>query len=116
MLEFFPSYGPTQFAAAGAFHHQALAGMAALSLAWTAVFALLGLAVPRLRMPRPAASPGPPWTGPPQQPLTTIRRRRRPSRRQAEVPVATRVKAVCQQTSAWSRLPPPGPVRTGNGV
>jgi ABC-2 type transport system permease protein len=53
VLVFFPSYGPTQFAAAGAFHHQALAGMAALSLAWTAAFALLGLVVLRLRMPRP---------------------------------------------------------------
>jgi hypothetical protein len=52
ILEFFPSYGPTQFAAAGAFHHQVLPAMAALSLAWTAVFALLGLAVLRLRMPR----------------------------------------------------------------
>ena len=55
LLEFFPSYAPTQFAAAGAFHHQALASMAGLSLAWTAAFALLGLAVLRLRMPRPAA-------------------------------------------------------------
>ena len=54
ILEFFPSYGPTQFAAAGAFHHQALASMAAVSLAWTAAFALLGLVVLRLRMPRPA--------------------------------------------------------------
>ena len=54
LLKFFPSYGPTQFAAAGAFHHQLLAGMAVLSLAWTAAFALLGLAVLRLRMPRPA--------------------------------------------------------------
>jgi hypothetical protein len=59
MLEFFPSYGPTQFAAAGAFHHEILAGMAVLSLAWTAVFALLGLAVLRLRMPRPARVTGP---------------------------------------------------------
>jgi ABC-2 type transport system permease protein len=68
MLEFFPSYGPTQFAAAGAFHHQALAGMAALSLAWTAAFALLGLVVLRLRMPRPAratAPAGTPSTGTP---------------------------------------------------
>jgi hypothetical protein len=54
LLQFFPSYGPTQFAAAGAFDHQVLTGMAALSLAWTAAFALLGLAVLRLRMPRPA--------------------------------------------------------------
>ena len=52
ILEFFPSYGPTQFAAAGAFHHQVLPTMAALSLTWTAIFALLGLAVLRLRMPR----------------------------------------------------------------
>ncbi|HEY3034268.1 MAG TPA: hypothetical protein VGJ54_06375, partial [Streptosporangiaceae bacterium] len=54
LLQFFPSYGPTQFAAADAFDHQVLIGMAALSLAWTAAFALLGLAVLRLRMPRPA--------------------------------------------------------------
>jgi ABC-2 type transport system permease protein len=53
ILEFFPSYGPTQFAAAGAFHHQVLPSMVALSLAWTAAFALLGLVVLRLRMPRP---------------------------------------------------------------
>ena len=54
ILQFFPSYGPTQFAAAGAFHHQALASIAVLSLAWTAAFALLGLVVLRLRLPRPA--------------------------------------------------------------
>jgi len=58
ILEFFPSYAPTQFAAAGAFHHQVLASMAAVSLAWTAVFAVLGLAVLRLRLPRPAHSSG----------------------------------------------------------
>jgi ABC-2 type transport system permease protein len=70
ILEFFPSYGPTQFAAAGAFHHQVLPGMVVVSLAWTAAFALLGLAVLWLRMPhyslrrtrpgwlRAAASPG----------------------------------------------------------
>ena len=52
ILEFFPSYGATQFAGAGVFHHQALAGMVALSLAWTAAFALLGLVVLRLRLPR----------------------------------------------------------------
>jgi ABC-2 type transport system permease protein len=54
VLELFPSYAPTQFAAAGAFHHQVLADMVGLSLAWTAAFALLGLVVLRLRMPRPA--------------------------------------------------------------
>jgi ABC-2 type transport system permease protein len=56
MLEFLPSYAPTQFAAAGAFHHQTLISMAALSLAWTGAFALLGLVVLRLRMPRPAVT------------------------------------------------------------
>jgi ABC-2 type transport system permease protein len=55
LLQFFPSYAPTQFAAADAFDHQVLIGMAALSLAWTAAFALLGLAVLRLRMPGPPA-------------------------------------------------------------
>ena len=55
ILGFLPSYAPTQFAAAGGFHHQVLASMAALSLAWTAAFALLGLAVLRLRLPRPRA-------------------------------------------------------------
>ena len=59
ILQFFPSYGPTQFAAAGAFHHQALASMAVLSLAWTAAFALLGLVVLRLRLPRPARAAAP---------------------------------------------------------
>ncbi len=59
ILEFFPSYAPTQFAAAGAFHHQVLPGMVALSLAWTAALALLGLVVLRLRMPRPARVAGP---------------------------------------------------------
>jgi hypothetical protein len=33
--------------------------MAVLSLAWTAIFALLGLAVLRLRMPRPAHAAAP---------------------------------------------------------
>ena len=45
----------TQFVAAGAFHHQVLASMAAVSLGWTTAFALPGLIVLRLRMPRPAA-------------------------------------------------------------
>jgi hypothetical protein len=63
ILEFFPSYGPTQFAAAAAFHHQVLISMAATSLAWTSAFALLGLIVLRLRMPRQVtASTRPPRT------------------------------------------------------
>ncbi len=53
ILEFFPSYAPTQFAVAGALRGQVLAGMVGLSLAWTVAFALLGLAVLRLRLPRP---------------------------------------------------------------
>jgi len=58
ILEFFPSYGPTQIAAAGTYH-QVLAGIAGVSLAWTAAFALFGLAVLRLRMPhhRPRLHP-----------------------------------------------------------
>jgi ABC-2 type transport system permease protein len=59
MLEFFPSYAPTQFAAAGVFRHEVLGSMVALSLAWTAAFALLGLVVLRLRMPRRATVPVP---------------------------------------------------------
>jgi hypothetical protein len=51
MLEFFPSYAPTQFAAGGAFHHQALVTMIGLSLAWMAAFALLGMVILRLRLP-----------------------------------------------------------------
>ena len=90
ILEFFPSYGPTQFAAAGTFSHQVLASMAALSLAWTAVFALAGLAVMRLRMPRPV--PVAAAAAPSEHPAASADGR--PPRRQAEVPVATRVKEV----------------------
>jgi len=68
ILEFFPSYAPTQFAAAGAFHHQALMSMAAVSLAWTAAFALLGLVVLRLRMPRPARVAAPARSTPAEPP------------------------------------------------
>jgi hypothetical protein len=58
ILEFFPPLlRPDPVRAAGAFHHQALAGTAALPLAWTLAFALLGLAVLRKRLPRPARSP-----------------------------------------------------------
>jgi ABC-2 type transport system permease protein len=90
ILEFFPSYGPTQFAVAGAFDHRVLTGMAAISLAWTAAFALLGLAVMRLRMPRPVLVATASVSG--QHPRSDVDGR--PSRRQAEVPVATRVNAV----------------------
>lgn len=52
LLQFLPSYSPTQFAAAEVFHHQVLISMVFLSLAWTAVLALLGLVVLWRRMPR----------------------------------------------------------------
>jgi ABC-2 type transport system permease protein len=90
LLEFFPSYGPTQFAAGGVFDHRVLAGMAAMSLAWTAAFTLAGLAVMRLRMPRPVTVAAAAASG--QHPPSDADGR--PSRRQAEVPVATRVNAV----------------------
>ncbi len=64
LLEFFPSYAPTQFAAAGAFHHQVLVTMIGLSLAWTAAFALLGLVMLRLRLPRAAGGSRSPAAGP----------------------------------------------------
>lgn len=45
VLQYFPSFGPTQFAAGGAFGHSALWGELALGLAWAAVFLLAGLMV-----------------------------------------------------------------------
>lgn len=54
ILGFFSSCAPTQFVAAGAFLHQLVPSMVALSLAWAGAFALPGLAVLRVRMPHPA--------------------------------------------------------------
>ena len=48
-LEWFPSFGPMQFAVGGSVGHTALWGHLALGLAWTAAFALAGLAVFCLR-------------------------------------------------------------------
>ncbi len=45
LLEWFPSFGPMQFAVGGAFGHTALWGHLALGTAWAAVFAATGLAV-----------------------------------------------------------------------
>jgi hypothetical protein len=42
VLEWFPSFGPAQFAVAGAFGRTALWGYAALGLAWPAAFAAIG--------------------------------------------------------------------------
>jgi hypothetical protein len=49
ILEWFPSFGPMQFAVGGAFGHTALWGHLALGLAWTAAFAAAGLLVFQLR-------------------------------------------------------------------
>ncbi len=45
VLEWFPSFGPTQFAVAGSLGHTALWDHLALSLAWPAVFAAAGLVI-----------------------------------------------------------------------
>ena len=60
VLEWFPSFGPTQFAVGGAFGHTALWGHLALGLAWPGAFAAAGLAIfwirTRTRVPaRPGA-------------------------------------------------------------
>jgi hypothetical protein len=49
ILEWFPSFGPMQFAAGGAFGHAFLWGHLALGLAWAAAFTLAGLVIFRLR-------------------------------------------------------------------
>jgi hypothetical protein len=49
LLAYFPSFGPMQFASGGAFANTWLAGELALGLAWAAGFALLALAVFRIR-------------------------------------------------------------------
>jgi len=45
VLEWFPSFGPTQFAVAGSFGHTALWGYLALGLAWPTAFAAAGLVI-----------------------------------------------------------------------
>jgi ABC-2 type transport system permease protein len=49
ILEWFPSYGPMQFAVGGAFAHRALWGHLALGLAWAAAFAASGLVIFQIR-------------------------------------------------------------------
>ena len=49
ILEWFPSFGPMQFAVSGAFAHQALWGHLALGLAWAAAFAAGGLVIFQIR-------------------------------------------------------------------
>ncbi len=45
VLEWFPSFGPTQFAVGGAFGHTVLTAHLALGLAWAAAFTILGLII-----------------------------------------------------------------------
>jgi hypothetical protein len=45
ILEWFPSFGPMQFAVGGAFGHTALWGHLAIGLAWSAAFAASGLLI-----------------------------------------------------------------------
>ena len=49
VLEWFPSFGPMQFAVGGAFGHRALWGHLALGLAWAAAFAVSGLVIFQIR-------------------------------------------------------------------
>jgi len=58
ILEWFPSFGPMQFAVGGAFGHTALWSHLALGLAWAAAFTVVGLAVFhfRTRARRPLSS------------------------------------------------------------
>lgn len=49
ILEWFPSFGPMQFAVGGAFSNQALWGHLTLGLAWAAAFAASGLIIFQIR-------------------------------------------------------------------
>jgi ABC-2 type transport system permease protein len=58
VLQYFPSFGPMQFASGGAFADSWLWGALALGLAWTAAFAVLGLVVFQLRTRNRRSSAG----------------------------------------------------------
>ena len=49
VLQWFPSFGPMQFAVGGAFGHTVLWGHLALGLAWAAGFSAIGLVIFRIR-------------------------------------------------------------------
>ena len=49
VLEWFPSFGPMQFAVSGAFGHTTLWSHLALGLAWSAAFAVTGLLIFQIR-------------------------------------------------------------------
>ncbi|MFL6111009.1 MAG: hypothetical protein ACJ786_06630 [Catenulispora sp.] len=74
ILQWFPSFGPMQFAVGGAFGHTALWGRLAIGLAWAGGFALCGLLVFRIktRTRRPE-------TGPAADDLGRRRRRQPPT-------------------------------------
>jgi hypothetical protein len=55
ILEWFPSFGPMQFAVGGAFGHQALWGHLVLGLAWATAFAASGLVIFQNTHPHPPA-------------------------------------------------------------
>ncbi len=55
VLEWFPSFGPMQFAVGGSFGHTALWGHLALGLAWAAGFGTVGLADLPAQDPQPHA-------------------------------------------------------------
>ncbi|MFF7074554.1 hypothetical protein OIE43_43955 [Streptomyces pseudovenezuelae] len=61
VLQWFPSFGPMQFAAGGAFGHTALWGHLALGLAWAAGLGLLGLLIFRIRTRVRTRSVGRAW-------------------------------------------------------
>ncbi|TQK52396.1 hypothetical protein FBY35_2829 [Streptomyces sp. SLBN-118] len=53
VLQWFPSFGPMQFAAGGSFGDTALWGHLALGLAWAVAFSMIGLAIFRIRTHTP---------------------------------------------------------------
>ena len=62
ILEWFPSFGPMQFAVGGAFAHQTLWVHLALGLAWAAAFAISGLLIFQIRTRGRGQAPGGPVT------------------------------------------------------
>ena len=60
-LEYFPSFGPMQFATSGAFTHTWIPGYLLLGLAWAACFSALGLVIFQLRTATPPRELLPPW-------------------------------------------------------
>jgi hypothetical protein len=76
VLQYFPSFGPTQFAVGGAFDHVALWPYLALGVGWAAALATVGLIVFRIRTRRPRrrAETGRPTRGIQQGPAPDLGR------------------------------------------